>query len=259
MELSEKVALIVGGAGEIGKATASRLTKEGCRMVVADRDYDKVKAFAEESEGAGNETLAIKVDVTNLESVKLMVKSTINKFGTVDILVNTMASPIFGSFLDLPDKNWQEVLAVKYLGSVRSMREVMPHMINQKYGRIVNISGSAGKEPSPLHLPGGSINAAMNQLTKGLAREMGKHNIRINVVSPGPTATERAMELLRITAAERQTDIQTLLEADSKEVPLGRLAKPEEIAEVIAFLVSDRSSYINGAYIAVDGGRTKSI
>lgn len=259
MELSEKVALIVGGAGEIGKATASRLTKDGCRMVVADRDYDKVKAFAEESESAGNETLAIKVDVTNLESVKLMVKSTINKFGTVDILVNAMASPIFGSFLDLPDKNWQEVLAVKYLGSVRSMREVMPHMINQKYGRIVNISGSAGKEPSPLHLPGGSINAAINQLTKGLAREMGKHNIRINVVSPGPTATERAMELLRITAAERQTDIQTLLEADSKEVPLGRLAKPEEIAEVIAFLVSDRSSYINGAYIAVDGGRTKSI
>lgn len=259
MELSEKVALIVGGAGGIGKATASRLTKEGCLMVVADRDYDKVKVFTEEIEDSDNVALAIKVDVTNLESVKLMVKSTINKFGRVDILVNAMASPIFGSFLDLPDESWQEVLAVKYLGSVRSMREVIPHMIRQKHGRIVNISGSAGKEPSPLHLPGGSINAAINQLTKGLAREMGKHNIRINVVSPGPTATERAMELLRVTAAERQTDIQTLLDADAKEVPLGRMAKPEEVAEVIAFLVSDRSSYINGAYIAVDGGRTRSI
>ncbi|MFC1904746.1 SDR family NAD(P)-dependent oxidoreductase [Chloroflexota bacterium] len=259
MELKGKVGIIIGGAGGIGRATSLRLAKEGCQVVVASRDYDKVKAVAQEVEDSGNTALGIEVDVTSLESVKQLVKSTIDKFGTIHILVNSMASPIFGSFLELPDESWQEVLAVKYLGSVRSMREVLPYMIRQKYGRVVNVSGSAGKEPTPVHLPGGSMNAAINQFTKGLAREMGKHNIRINAVSPSLTATERAIQLAKIRAAERQIDIQTLREEDAKEVPLGRMGEPEEIAEVIAFLVSDRSSYINGACIMVDGGRTRSV
>lgn len=259
MELSGKVGIILGGAGGIGRATSLRLAKEGCKVVIAGAHYDTVKAVAKEAEEAGNTALAVQTDVTELDSIKSLVKTTIDKFGTVHILVNSMASPIFGRFLDLPDDSWQQVLAVKYLGSVRSMREVLPIMIKQKYGRIVNLSGSAGKEPTPLHLPGGSMNAAINQLTKGLAREMGKHNIRINAVSPAATATERLMKLMGATAADKHIDLQTLLKEDAKDAPLGRMAEPEEIAEVIAFLVSDRSSYINGTCIVADGGRTRSV
>lgn len=259
MELSGKVAIVAGGGGGIGQAAALRLAREGCQIAVAGLKWDKIHAVSEAIRNSGYEAVAIPVDVTSSASVREMVKSTIDKFGAVHILVNTMASPIYGRFLDLDDKSWEEVLQVKYLGSVRTMREVLPHMIRQEYGRIVNMSGSAGKEPSPLHLPGGSVNAAINQLTKGLAREMGKYNIRINAVSPSHTVTGRNIQLMKVESAEKKIDLEAWLEAKARDVPLGRLAEPEEIAEVILFLISERSSYINGAYIAVDGGRTASI
>ena len=259
MDLKGKIAIVAGGAGGIGQATALRLASEGCYVAVADINPNAIQTISEKIRNSGYESTAVILDVTNSASVEECVKLTANKFGSIHILVNTMASPIFGSFLELDYKSWERVLQVKYLGSVRTMREVLPYMIRQKFGRIVNISGSAGKEPSPLHLAGGSVNAAINQLTKGLAREMGKYNIRINVVSPAPTATERAMQLLKAEATEKKADLQALLEENLKDAPLGRMANPEEIAEVIAFLVSERSSYVTGAYIAVDGGRTRSI
>ena len=259
MDLKGQIAMVAGGAGGIGQATALRLARDGCHVVVADLNSNGIQNISEKIKNSGYDSSAIMVDVTSSASVEECVKSIVKKFGSIHILVNTMASPIFGSFLELDYKSWETVLQVKYLGSVRTMREILPYMIKQKYGRIVNISGEAGKEPSPLHLPGGSVNAAINQLTKGLAREMGKYNIRINVVSPAPTATERAMQLLRVEASEKKADLQTLLEDNLKDAPLGRMANPEEIAEVIAFLVSERSSYVTGAYIAVDGGRTRSI
>jgi len=258
VELQGKVAIVVG-AGGIGKAAAVRLAKEDCRLAVADRDLKRAIKVAEEVKNSGHDAAAYGVNITDTASVKEMVNSAVDRFGTVHILVNCVGSPIFGNFLELSDEDWKTVIDVKYLGYVRTMREVLPYMIKQKDGRIVNLSGTAAKEPYLLQLPGGSVNAAINQITKGLARLMGKHNIRVNALSPGPTATERVIRLMEITAKERQASVEELLAQESEEIPLGRFAKPEEVAEAITFLVSDRSSYVNGAHFIVDGGLTRSV
>jgi len=167
------------------------------------------------------------------------------------------ASPIFGNFFELADEAWKAILETKCFGYIRCMREVLPHMIKQGDGRIVNISGVAGVVPNPGHLPGGSVNAALNLVTQGLALEMAKHNIRVNSVLLGLlVATERYARLAGALAAEKQSGFEAVSKAYAALVLLQRLAQPKEIADLVVFLASDRSSYITGACLIADGGRS---
>ena len=260
LQLAGKCAVVTGASQGIGKAVSMGLSEEGARVVVCSRNYVSLVEIARQIECAtGNHVVPIAADLSKPRDVKRLVSETMKALGAIHILINCVAVPIFGNFLELKEKDWLSVLETKYLGYVRCLREVLPYMIKQRDGRIVNITGRAGKEPSALHLPGGGANAALNILTKGLASEMGKYNIRINAVSPGPVATERLTKHIEARAAAGHTSVESLLAAYHVEVPLGRVAKPKEIADVVAFLVSDRASYITGACINVDGGRSKSI
>ena len=259
LELFDKVAIVTGGARGIGKGIALALAKEGANVAIADVLVDEAAGAVSEIEKIGKKAIALKCNVTKVEEVAQMVKRGFDTFGKIDILVNCAAEPTFGRFVELPDEAWKSVIETKYLSYIRCMREVIPHMINQRYGRIVNISGNTAMEPSPLHLPGGSVNAAINHVTKGLAQEMGKYDIRINAVSPGVTATERLTKFMEAEAAEQHSNLETISKQLAAGVPLGRLAQTEEIANVVVFLVSDRSSYITGTCLLVDGGSNRSI
>ncbi len=258
--LSGKIALVTGASRGIGKEVALRLSKEGvCVAICSRHDSELAKAARDIQSAGGGDVEAFPADLTSLKDIKGLVTQVAEKFGTVDILVNCAANPTFGDFFKLADEAWKLIFETKYFSYVRCMREVIPYMIKQHYGRIVNVSGMAGIEPSPTQLANASVNAAINAVSKGLARVLGQHNIRVNVVLPSHVATERFMKVLESSATEKPVKLATLVEEAAAEVPLGRLSQPEEVANVIAFLVSDASSYINGACLRVDGGISRSI
>lgn len=259
MELEDKVAIVTGGSGGIGRAIALRLAREGCRLTIVGKTPDRVDNAVAELTGSGYEAVGIPTDVRQLSKIKNMVSATVTKYGAVHILVNSVAVPVFGSFLTLTDDAWISIFETKYLGYIRCVRAVLPHMIDQKYGRIINITGGSAREPTPLHLPGGGANAAITHFTKGLARDVGKHNIRVNCIAPGEVASERLMTIQKTIARETHTTYKSVLAKETANIPLGRLAEPDEIAEAALFLASERSSYINGASVLVDGGYSRSV
>lgn len=258
--LSGKAALVTGASRGIGKEVARRLAEEGARVAICSRNLKTLLEVAREITSAtGNDVFPFEVDVTKPGDIQALVRKVVRKLGTIHILVNCAAVTAYGSFLSISDRDWLSVFMTKYFGYVRLTRQVIPYMIKQREGRIVNITGVAGIEAlSPLYLPSGSTNAALNLFTTGLARDMAKHNIRVNAVAPGLVDTERVTRLKEISAAEKRSN-KVSPSAESADLPLGRLGQPREIADVVAFLVSDRASYVTGACLRVDGGRTRSI
>ncbi len=254
LNLRDKTALVTGASQGIGKAVALGLAEEGVRVAIGSRRWAALSATASEIQSAtGAEVLPIAGDLTKPEDIKNLVEQVLAKFGAIHVLVNCVTSPIFGRFLELPDEDWKAVVETKYFGYLRCLREVLPHMIRQREGRIVNITGIAGVIPNPLHLAGGSVNAALDLVTKGLALEMGQHNIRVNAVVPGLVATERYTHMAKALPAERPPSLE---EFSKVATVLGRPAQPREVADLVVFLASDRSSYITGACFILDGGRS---
>jgi 3-oxoacyl-[acyl-carrier protein] reductase/bacilysin biosynthesis oxidoreductase BacG len=196
----------------------------------------------------------VEADLTNAEDITRLVKETLGQFGQIDILINNAGSAVAGSFLDLEDQAFEEAWQLKLLGYIRMVRAVVPHMIERRDGRIVNIVGGAGRSPSPTFLPGGTANAAILNFSKGIARELAQHRIRINAISPGGTATERAERLLKQQAHARGISLEEAKHDRTRSIPLGRLVQPEEIAAMALLLVSDRAASITGAEIVIDGG-----
>ena len=184
---------------------------------------------------------------------------TLEQFGRIDILINNAGSAVAGSFLELKDQAFEEAWQLKLLGYIRMVRAVMPHMIERRDGRIINIIGGAARNPSPTFLPGGTANAALLNFTKGIARELAQHHIRINAISPGGTATERAECLLKQQAQARGISIEEAKANRSRSIPLGRLVQPKEIAAMALLLISDHAASITGTEVVIDGGSSTGI
>lgn len=260
LNLQEKTGIITGGSMGIGFACAKTLAAEGVNIVIAAHEdvevaVQQLRALAENRA----RVVGVTVDLTRKEEAERVVKNSLEHFSTLDILINCAGAARAGAFLQMSDEDFQEALNLKFMGYIRMIRAAMPQMIKQKDGRIINLVGSAGRMPPSTFLPGSTTNAALINLTRGLSRELAEHNIRINAISPSPTRTERAITLAEQTAKARGISLQEVWAETTASIPLKRMIKPNEIADLAAFLVSDLASSITGAEILIDGGKTPCI
>ena len=255
LRIKDKTAIVTGASKGIGKAIAKELAGEGVHLVLCARGNEGLETAAKEIKNENNvEILTISADLSKNEGVDKVVAQAIERFEKIDILVNNAGAIRPGTILSKPDFDWQIDWDLKIFGYLRMIRKVFPAMQQAGGGRIVNIIGLAGEQPNADFLAGGGANAALMNMTKALADEGAPFNILVNGVNPGPTRTERHKDLMARLAEEKGV---TPAEAEAEWMagnPLKRAANPEEIAAVVAFLVSQRGSYINGVIIPVDGG-----
>lgn len=247
MKFENQVAIISGGAGSgIGQATARALAEEGASIVIGDFHPRRTTTVASEIASAYNvRTLPVVCDVTSQAQVDNMVKETIQSFGRIDILINNAGTDFVVPVVDMTDGNWEQIINVNLRGVFYCTRAVLSTMINQKYGRIVNLSSVAAWTKAPDSAAYSAAKAGVAAFTKAVAREVAQYDILVNAVAPGvaynPTITEKVVG---------QKGIEWMLQ----QIPLNRLGTPEDMANVIEFLVSKEASYITGECICVTGG-----
>lgn len=262
LNLIGKNAIVTGGSAGIGLSTAKALYREGVNVAIIARNsenLDKAVDTIQNIPAQNNQVIAISADLTQVESIDTVVSKTLAAFGKIDILINNAGSARAGSFLNLSDEVFVDAWNLKLLGYIRLVKAVIPDQIQRRDGRIVNIIGAAGRTPRPNFLPGGTTNAALLNFTRGISAELAQHNVRINAISPGLTATERAEQLAQQQAEASQISVEEFKAKAKAAIPLGKLVQPEEIANLVLFLVSDLAASITGAEILVDGGQTPGV
>jgi len=262
LHLAGKTAIVTGGSAGIGLATAKALYSEGVNVVIAARNQARLEQAVLDIQSlptTGAKVISISADISQGEDIAKVVSTTLERFGKIDILVNNAGSARAGSFLELSDEAFLDAWNLKLLGYIRLVRAVVPYFKNQGDGRIVNIIGGAGRTPRPNFLPGGTTNAALLNFTRGISKELAQDNIRINAISPGLTDTDRAKTLAEQNAQILGINVDEYQAKTVKGIPLGRIVKPEEIAALVLFLVSDLAASITGVEIQVDGGATPGV
>jgi 3-oxoacyl-[acyl-carrier protein] reductase len=248
-DINDKVAIVTGGASGIGRAIAIELSKFGAKVLIADLAIANAEKTVCEIESAGSKAVAFKVDITNRREVERMVNQTIKKFGRIDILVNSAGIISRYTVMDMKEEDFDKTLEVNLKGVVLCSQAVAKHMVEQKSGKIVNVGSSLSSRGSVCNFSGGGADycaskAAVQAFTRTLAMELGPCGINVNAVAPGITNTPMHEGLWEGAVAYY-----------IGSVPLGRLAEPEDIADVVLFLVSNAARYITGQTIHVNGGQ----
>jgi NAD(P)-dependent dehydrogenase (short-subunit alcohol dehydrogenase family) len=258
--LTDRVALVTGASKGIGRAVALALAAEGARVAICSRDPATLEAAAADIRAkSGAEVWAVAADLSAIEGVRRVTEATRERFGRIDILVNNAGAIRAGDFLTIPDEQWVTDWNLKLLGYIRVARAVFPIMQAQGGGRIINVVGAAARNPTAGYLVGGAANAALVNFTKGLADLGARWNILVTAVSPAATRTERWESLLASGAQTSGKTIEQVRAEREGSYPLGRIALPEEIADLVCFLASARASFLTGISITVDGGSTRGV
>ncbi len=244
MKLKDRVAIVTGAARGIGKAIASALLREGAKIILVDVDAEKLEASKNELKEKGGVAVAIPLDITKNSEVQEMVDQIHNTFGRIDILVNNAGIIRRGTIETVTEEDWDRVIEVNLKGTFNCCKAVVQVMKQRGYGKIVNVSSIAGKMGDITSAPGyGPSKAAVDALTKTLARQLARYGINVNAVSPHAIETEMSAQW----TDERRKEIVA-------SIPLGRLGKPEDVAEAVLFLASDSASFITGEVLDVNGG-----
>jgi 3-oxoacyl-[acyl-carrier protein] reductase len=254
-------AIVTGGSTGIGRATARELLLAGVRVTICARDAARLEQTRKElAVDPGGDVLGVSADMRNSADVARLVDEATRRFGGVDILVNNAGTFHAGRFDATTDEGLQNQLNTKLFGFVRAIRLVAAQMREQRWGRIVNVVGGAGKEPDPYMLVSGITNSALLNVTKSLSTEFGPFNVLVNAVCPGWVDTA----VWRNNTGGWQQELGASSEEEARRLTakrnsLGRFGRPEELANAVAFLCSERASYITGVSINVDGGRLRSL
>jgi 3-oxoacyl-[acyl-carrier protein] reductase len=260
LELDDKVVVVTGASRGIGRAITLGMAGEGARVVAVARDKAALDKLASEARGRRQkDAVAIGADLSRLSEVERVVTEAQRACGRIDVLVNNAGAIRGGSFLDIPDAQWLDDWSLKLMGYIRMARAVFPIMKAQGGGRIVNVTGAAARNPTATYLTGGAANAALVNFTKGLADLGAECGILVTAVSPAATRTERWDQLMEQQAKAAGKTVAEMRAAAQAPYKLGRIATPEDIADVVCFLASARASFITGICITVDGGATRGV
>lgn len=250
--------LITGGSKGIGLACARLFLEEGARVTLVSRDQanlNNAKESLARSASIWNDQIrTLSADLQDPLEAQNMVDQVQHVFGPVDVLVNCAGAARRTPPDELTAQVWLDAMKAKYLTYIHVMDPLIKMMAQRGEGVIVNVVGMGGKVASPIHLPGGSANAALMLASVGLANTYARKGVRVNVVNPGLTLTERLQEGLIADAKVQKIRMEDALKTVNDRLPLGRIAEPAEIANAVVFLASSRASYINGAVLSMDGG-----
>ena len=244
MEFQDRVALVTGGASGIGRAVVLALAARGARVAVCDLNAQGAEAVAAE---AGNGAVGVAMDVTDVASVKTAVEHVVQSLGAPDVLVNAAGWDKIMRFLESDESFWDRVIGINYRGVLAVTHAVLPHMVERGSGAVVNIASEAGRAGSSGEAVYSGAKGAVIAFSKAIAREVARYGIRVNVVTPGLTDTP----FLQRNVDEGHGK---LMDAMVAATPLRRLARPEELAEAVVFLASDRASFTTGETLSVSGG-----
>ncbi len=257
--IKNKTVLITASSKGIGKSTAEEFIKEGCKVAICSSNKENLKKSALEiKQNTGFEPFWMICDLNSASDIENTITEVRHKIGDIDILVNNCGGPKPGYFEDIDDDNWLNAVDQVLLSAVRFTRFCLPGMKLKNWGRIINVTSISVKQPIENLILSNSLRSAVTAFSKTLSNQVGKFNITINNVAPGYTLTSRLYELAIARSKIRNESHEHILAEMANDVPLKRLARPDEIASAILFLASEKASYITGQTINVDGGFTKS-
>lgn len=256
LELTGKIVLITGGSKGIGLACARAFAQEGARPVIVSRSEENIAAALKQLSSEGASATGYATDLSDGAATEALVKKIEEEVGPIAVLVNSAGNAKRLPPAELTPDKWRVAMDAKFFTYMNAMDWVLPRMVARKAGAVVNIVGTGGKLASVFHLPGGAANAALMLASAGLAAAWGRAGVRVNVINPGATMTGRVEMSLAAESRLTGKPPEELLKINEQRIPLGRYAKPEEIADATVFLASARASYITGASLTMDGALT---
>ena len=260
MGLKGRVAIIGGGSRGLGKACALSLAREGANVAICSRGVENLEVAAKELRSTTDaEVLAVPGDLSRLADIRNLIQETVNHFGRLDVVVCNSGGPPEGRAVDTSEETWDRAIQMALNFFIRMGREAVPHLKNQSWGRIVNILASTVYQPIDNLVTSGVTRMGAVAFAKSLADEVGRSNILVNSVAPGFLLTDRMVGLFETRASETGGSADALLQARASTIPLGRFGRPEELADLVTFLASEKNSYITGTTILVDGGAVRSV
>ena len=257
LALEGRVAMIAAASKGLGKACALALAAEGCKVSICARGADeleKVRSEAAQLLGQSADALAVHVDVSSAADLERWHQQTLERFGQVDILVTNTGGPPVSRFLQLTDAQWQAGVESTLMNVVRLSRLVVPGMQQRRWGRLIHLTSLVAKQPTDELTISSTIRAGLSGLTKTQANQFGPDNITVNAVLMGHILTDRQYHLADVRVKERGITREQYFEQQAAEIPLRRLGEAREVGEVVAFLASERASYVTGVSLQVDGG-----
>lgn len=252
---SMPVAIVTGASRGIGMAIAKRLAGEGYRIVGVARSES---ALAVVSDSLPTDSIALPIDLSQPDAAGRVIDAAYRKFGRIDVLVNNAGATPRGDFLAFDDNDWRAGFELKFFAAARLCRHAWPALA-ETGGRIINIAGIGGRTGNAEFTIGGSVNAALLNLTKALADRGIQDGVRVNAVNPSSIATERTRKRIETLATERGVTVEQAASELARQLRVARFGTPEEVAAVVGFLASDASSYMQGAIVDVDGGQTRTL
>jgi NAD(P)-dependent dehydrogenase (short-subunit alcohol dehydrogenase family) len=260
LSLKGRTAFVTGASRGIGRTIALAFAAEGVNVGLFGRDLERCNAVAAEIRNRHKvDAAVIGLDLAERAAIKPAVEKAVAALGGVDILVNCAGGAYRGRLAEIPDELWEQYFAIKPLGLIRMTRETMPYLRKSTQGRVINISGTRGREPHGVQVMSGPINLGTLSITKAMANEFGPAGITVNAICPGSTDTGRWTELVEVAARDRGISKAEAEKQLVSDVPMGRVVKPEDVADLAVFLASARAAMITGTSINVDGGRTRGI
>ena len=258
--LTGRVAIVGGGSKGLGRACADSLAAEGAKLAICSRNAEELEAAAAEIRAAtGAEVLAVPADLSRLEDIQRLIQATIDHYGRLDIAVANSGGPPSGRAADTDEETWSRSIDMALSFFIRMGREATPPMRQQKWGRVVNILASTVYQPIDNLATSGVTRMGAVAYAKSLADEVGRDNVLVNNVAPGFLMTERMRHIFETRSDETGQDIDTVLEAGASRIPVGRFGRPEELGDFVAYLCSDKNTYVTGTTILVDGGVVRSV